>query len=118
MNFHLPNISGFRTRMTLYSFIRHYYSHVLTVITFLLLMYVAYVFYQYDYRVVNATYPPSTQDVRLRREVLETLANDIKKREENIPDLPADLKNPFLTPTPVPTKAPTPTSSPTKPRLR
>lgn len=116
MNLHFPKISGFRTRMTFYSFIRHYYSHILTAVAFLLLMYVAYVFYAYDYQVVNATYPPSLQDVQLRREALEKLTRDITARQETIPDLPAGLKNPFFTPSPTPLATKTPSPTPIRPR--
>lgn len=104
----------FKNRTTFYSFIRYYYSHILTLIAFLLLMYVAFVFYYYDYAVVNATYAPATVEVTLRRDALEKLAQDIEKRQTVIPQLPDGIKNPFDTPEPSKTPAPTATPSPAK----
>jgi len=77
------------------SIVEQYYGHLLTLISFLLLMYLSFVFAVYDYKTVHDIYAPDVSESLLKKDALKNIIAHMKERAEAPRGFPDTLKNPF-----------------------
>lgn len=75
--------------------VKNYYGHLLTFISFLLLMYLALIFFRYDYSVVNTEYVPEVQDLSIKKDLLDRVIQDIGKKSSAPQSIPQTIRDPF-----------------------